>query len=65
MIAIYVLMGNQSTRNLYYSLVTKDFTRVDVDTSLFAVLYEATRITLTVVQALSRGTKVLFQEKRY
>lgn len=28
MIAIYVLMGNQSTRNLYYSLVAKDFTRV-------------------------------------
>lgn len=24
MIAIYVLMGNQSTRNLYYSLVAKD-----------------------------------------
>ena len=61
MIAIYVLMGNQSTRNLYYSLVAKDFTRLLCRYQPHD-FFMVERISFTAVQVL--GAEQKFYSKR-
>lgn len=61
MIAIYVLMGNHSTHNLYYSLVAKDFTRLLCRYQPHD-FFTVERISFTAVQVL--GAEQKFYSKR-